>query len=231
MGAGRSPSIDPVAHVQHPSAPAPRRVAWPVVAVIVLCLVLGTAFLHLTFRVGYDTALFYRFSLVLGACWVAVGIAGRALGDGLTGAERAPLGRAVGIGAVGGFAVGVVSIIGAWVLSLVPWTADLIVSVLGPIGAENFTPVFITAVLVGAAEELAFRGGVFALFRRRPVLWSTVLYAIVTCATINPALVVATVVVGVPFAWLRARTGRVAAAVTAHVVWTTVTLSVLSVIV
>jgi len=220
-----------VAHAQHPEAPVDRRPPWAAVAVIALCLLIGAGFLYGTFVVGYDTALFFQFSFVLAACWVAVYIAGLAIRDGRTSAERASLGRAIGLGALGGFAVGIVSIIGAWVLSLLPWTADLIVGVLGPIRAENFTPVFITALLVGATEELAFRGGVFALFRRRPVLWSTVIYAIITCATINPALVVATVVLGVPFAWLRAWTGRVVAAVTAHVVWTTVTLTVLSVLV
>ena len=189
-----------MAHAQHPEAPVDRRPPWAAVAVIALCLLIGAGFLYGTFVVGYDTALFFQFSFVLAACWVAVYIAGLAIRDGRTSAERASLGRAIGLGALGGFAVGIVSIIGAWVLSLLPWTADLIVGVLGPIRAENFTPVFITALLVGATEELAFRGGVFALFRRRPVLWSTVIYAIITCATINPALVVATVVLGVPFA-------------------------------
>lgn len=196
-----------------------------------LFLVLGTGTLYLTFTVSYDSSLFFKYSMVLGACWLAVFIAGLAIDDGVSPSERAPVAKAAWLGLLGGLAVGIVSVVGAWVLSLLPWTADLIAEVLGPVGADNFGPVFVTALIVGAAEELAFRGGVFALFRERPILWSTLIYAIVTCATLNPALVLATVVIGLPFAWLRQWTGQVIAPMLAHMAWTTVTLCVLSLLV
>jgi uncharacterized protein len=226
------------------------------VAAIILFLVAGTWALYLTFTVPYESREFFRYSAILTACWAAVFAVGTAIADRRRGgqADRAPrtdvarqsdgaqhpggarqpdpvsLRRACGTGVAFGAVIGLVTVVGAWTLSLIPLTAGLVESVLGPVQAENFVPVFLTALIVGMAEELAFRGGLFTVLPARKAVWSTVIYALVTAATQNPALVVAAVVLGGPLAWLRARTGRVLASVAAHAVWTCVTLGLLTVI-
>ncbi|GAA4284397.1 hypothetical protein GCM10022261_19280 [Brevibacterium daeguense] len=216
------------------------------VAAIVVPLAAGISALYLTFTVPYESREFFRYSAILAACWVAVFAVGTAIGvrrsrgqasgseaaGGARQPDREPvsLRRACGTGVAFGAVIGLISVVGALALSLIPLTAGLVESVLGPIRAENFVPVFFTALIVGMAEELAFRGGVFAALPARKVLWSTVIYALATAATLNPALVLAAVVLGAPLAWLRARTGHVLASVAAHAVWTCVTLGLLTVI-
>ena len=76
------------------------------------------------------------------------------------------------------------------------------------------------AYINGLAEELFFRGALYtALGRTRPVLISTVLYAIATSASGNPMLGFAAVILGTVCALERRATGGVLAPVLTHLVW------------
>ena len=71
-------------------------------------------------------------------------------------------------------------------------------------------PALVTVLTLGngAAEEVFFRGALFAAIgRRHPVLISTVIYALVTIATGNPMLVFAAVIMGVLFGLQRRASG------------------------
>ncbi|WP_103340517.1 CPBP family intramembrane glutamic endopeptidase [Amycolatopsis sp. CA-126428] len=79
-----------------------------------------------------------------------------------------------------------------------------------------------TALLTGAAEEVFFRG---ALYDAAGARTSTAVYVVSTVATRNPALVLASAVMGTLFAWQRGRSGGVQAPVLTHVVWSALMLA------
>ena len=83
-----------------------------------------------------------------------------------------------------------------------------------------------TTLLSGAAEEIFFRGAVYAAAARtgRPVAVSTVVYALSTTATGNPALVLAASVLGTVFALQRRATGGIQAPLLTHLTWSALTL-------
>jgi hypothetical protein len=82
--------------------------------------------------------------------------------------------------------------------------------------------VLATVLGTGAAEEVFFRGACYdALADRQPVLASTAAYALVTCVTGNPALVIASVPMGALFALQRQVTGGIQAPVVTHLTWST----------
>lgn len=88
--------------------------------------------------------------------------------------------------------------------------------------------VLATALANGAAEEVFFRGALYGVLAdRRPVITSTAVYALVTCATGNPALVLASVPMGLLLACQRRSTGGVTASVITHVTWSALMLTLL----
>jgi membrane protease YdiL (CAAX protease family) len=87
--------------------------------------------------------------------------------------------------------------------------------------------VMIATLLTGAAEELFFRGAVYARLPRHPILGTTAVYGIVTVATGNVALVAAAVVLGLVVAIVRRWSGGVLAPAITHVTWSLVMLLVL----
>ncbi|MBK1787752.1 CPBP family intramembrane metalloprotease [Prauserella sp. ASG 168] len=82
----------------------------------------------------------------------------------------------------------------------------------------------VTTLANGVAEEVFFRGAVFAAAGRTPVVTSTLLYMLSTSATRNPALVGASAVMGVLFGLQRQSTGGVREPVLTHLVWSALML-------
>lgn len=94
--------------------------------------------------------------------------------------------------------------------------------------AERESPlVLITTLTNGAAEEIFFRGALYDNASTRPVLTSTAAYVLVTSASGNPALALASVVMGTLFALQRRHSGTVLAPLVTHLVWSTLMVSVL----
>jgi membrane protease YdiL (CAAX protease family) len=85
-----------------------------------------------------------------------------------------------------------------------------------------------TTLANGAAEEVLFRGAVYAQLgdcsAARRVALSTSAYALATTATANPALVLASVVLGTVFAVQREATGGIQAPVLTHLTWSALML-------
>ncbi|HET6709632.1 CPBP family intramembrane glutamic endopeptidase [Amycolatopsis sp.] len=79
-------------------------------------------------------------------------------------------------------------------------------------------------LLTGAAEEVFFRG---ALYDAAGARVSTAVYVLSTTATRNPALVLASAVMGTLFAWQRGRSGGVQAPLLTHVAWSALMLAFL----
>jgi hypothetical protein len=84
--------------------------------------------------------------------------------------------------------------------------------------------VMATTVVNGIAEEIFFRGAVYAAMDRYPIATSTAVYSLATAATRNPALVAASAVMGALFAWQRQETGGIQAPVITHLVWSVLML-------
>lgn len=85
--------------------------------------------------------------------------------------------------------------------------------------------VALTTLANGAGEEVYFRGALYAaLGLRRPVEVSTALYVVATTATRNPALVLASVVMGALFAIQRRVTGGILAPMLTHLTWSVLML-------
>jgi hypothetical protein len=86
---------------------------------------------------------------------------------------------------------------------------------------QGSTPLVLSTTLANAiAEETYFRGALYAAARpRHAVATSTVGYVLCTGATRNPALLLASAVMGTVFAVQRRNTGGVLAPTVTHLTW------------
>ena len=85
--------------------------------------------------------------------------------------------------------------------------------------------VIMTTCANGLAEELFFRGALYAAVgRRHPVAKSTAAYVLATASTRNPALVLASLVMGVLFGLQRRASGGVEASARTHLTWSVLML-------
>jgi len=86
---------------------------------------------------------------------------------------------------------------------------------------EGTTPLVLSTTLANAvAEEVYFRGTIYtATDPRRAVAVSTAAYTLSTTATRNPALILASAVMGTVFALQRRNTGGVLAPTVTHLTW------------
>ncbi len=91
---------------------------------------------------------------------------------------------------------------------------------------EGSTPLVVSTTLANAvAEEAFFRGALYtATDPRRAIPMSTGGYMLTTAGTRNPALVLATAVMGTVFALQRRRTGGVIAPAVTHITWSALML-------
>jgi membrane protease YdiL (CAAX protease family) len=93
--------------------------------------------------------------------------------------------------------------------------------------AQQGDPVLVatTALANGIAEEVFFRGALYAAAGTgRPVLKSSAVYTLATVATRNPALVLASVPMGLLFALQRRASGGIQAPIISHVTWSVLML-------
>jgi len=168
---------------------------------------------------------FYGLTAAVASTWVAGGLASGPLHLGwmMAGDER--LRRPVvtpvltGVGAFGVF-------YGCALVSRgVPVLNRAISSVLQYAHQGSPRLVLATTLANGAAEEVFFRGALYAAVgTRHPVAVSTGVYALATTATRNPALVLASAVMGTLFALQRRASGGIQAPVLTHLTWSSLML-------
>jgi hypothetical protein len=107
----------------------------------------------------------------------------------------------------------------------IPVLNEALVSVLSYAERGSDSWVLTTTLANGVAEEVFFRGSLFtALGSLHPVAASTGAYVLSTCATRNPALVLAAGVMGSVFAAQRRATGGLLAPILTHVTWSALML-------
>ena len=71
----------------------------------------------------------------------------------------------------------------------------------------------------GIAEELFFRGAMYAAIRNHQVAWTTLAYTVATLATGNVMLGFAAIVLGAIVGLERRATGGILAPILTHLIW------------
>lgn len=186
--------------------------------------VVGAALLWGTFHAARGSAAFWIVGYALAAVWVLGSFAVARVEAGSTDP------RTIGVAAGAGVAAFVVFYGAYRLLREIPVISGALHGVVGTADAAHVVPVLVLAVVNAVAEEVFFRGAVFSLIASRTdgrgdaVIWSTVIYAVVTAASFNVALVIAAVVLGALLAMVRQWAGGVVAPAITHVVWSTLML-------
>jgi membrane protease YdiL (CAAX protease family) len=192
-----------------------RRRQWATGAFVVA----GAVVLGLSLRIEPGSDWFYAATLGLALVWTVGAFASGPLhlGRTLRGEEPGP--RPVFIPLVYGALLVALFVVGALVVRQVPWLDDQVQHVLDH-ADEGSAPLLVLVTAVnGVAEELFFRGALYAATPRYPVVVTTAAYALATLATGNPMLVFAALVLGTLVGLERRATGGIQAPVITHVVW------------
>lgn len=181
----------------------------------------GAALLGKSLSAAPGSARFYGLTLGTAATWVAGGAAAGppALGRwrGLLRSVIAPV--LVGVGAFGAFYAA------ALAARRVPVLDRAVTDVLQYAQRGSGPLVLLTALGNGTAEEVFFRGALYgAAGSRHPVAVSTAVYSLATTPTRNPALVLASVVMGTLFGLQRRATGGIRASTITHLTWSSLML-------
>jgi membrane protease YdiL (CAAX protease family) len=187
--------------------------------------VTGASLLGVSLSTPPGSPRFYGLTLGVAATWVVGGLAsgplhlGRMFGSGDRLRRPVLTPAASGVGAFGAF----------YAAALVARRVLVLERAIGSVlryADQGSTPLVLATTLAnGVAEEVFFRGALYAAAGAdRPVLVSTAVYGLATTATRNPALVLASVPMGLLLAQQRRITGGIQAPVLTHVVWSALML-------
>jgi membrane protease YdiL (CAAX protease family) len=208
-------------HWQSGAAFARRRI------VVGITLAVGATLLGLSFSVRQGDPAFYPLTFGLAATWTLGSLLSGPLHLGHIlrgGTLRRPIITPI----VSGLLLAALFVLGAFVIRTVPALASLTEDVLGYARLGNLWIIVVITLVNGVAEELFFRGALFAAIGVwHPVLISTTLYALATVAGGNPVLVFAAVVVGTVVALERRASGGILAPILTHITWSLSMLFVL----
>ena len=168
---------------------------------------------------------FYGLTLGVAGTWVAGGFASGPLHLGWMQARDDTLRRPVITPVLTGVATFGVFYGCALVARSIPVLDEAIGSVLSYAHQGNTFLVLLTTLANGAAEEVFFRGALYAAIgEHHPVELSTAVYALATVATRNPALVLAATAMGVLLGAQRRSSGGIQAPVLTHLTWSVLML-------
>jgi hypothetical protein len=213
----RAALVDPVPRDHREPGSAFRRRRW----VAALTLLAGTGVLAWALRIEPGDSLFYVATLALAAVWT--------LGALLSGPLH--LGRARSRGGdtesravVQSLALGVlllaVFMAGAVVVARIEVLRDPVDELLDHAQVGSLTLVAAITVVNAVAEELYFRGALYAgVGRRHAVLVTTVVYAAVTAVSGIPLLVLAAALLGLVVGLQRRVTGGILGPIVTHLTW------------
>jgi membrane protease YdiL (CAAX protease family) len=200
-----------------PAGPADRRR----LAIVALTLAAGALVLGAILATPRGSTTFTILGLVLAAIWLG--------GTALVGGTRLGLQRLDRGRTLGAIVLGVLAWLGFLAASLVAERITVLDNAVGSILDQADTGplavVLAIALLNAVAEEVFFRGVLLdALGPRYGPVVATVIYVAVTAASLNLALVLAALVMGVLWMVERLSTGTPLASVLTHVTWSTLML-------
>jgi membrane protease YdiL (CAAX protease family) len=182
-------------------------------------VVLGGTILAISLRIEPGSAWFYPATIGLAMVWTVGAFASGPLH---LGREAHPSGHHVrpvvapiliGLGLAGVF------VVGALVVREIDVLGGFVRSVLAYADEGSVVLLVVVTVVNGIAEELFFRGAVYAAVTRHPVPVTTLAYTVATLATGNVMLGFAAVVLGVIVGLQRRATGGILAPILTHVTW------------
>lgn len=192
--------------------------------VVAVVLVIGATLLGFSLAVRPGDALFYPLTLAVAAVWVIGGFASGPLHLGYIpfhGTLRRPVVTPIFIGLL----ASAIFVLGSLVVREIGPLHDYVENVLAHAREGSLVLILIVTLVNGVAEEVFFRGALFAAIgREHPVLISTVVYALATVATGNPMLVFAALTLGIVLALQRRASGGILASMLTHVTWSTIML-------
>jgi membrane protease YdiL (CAAX protease family) len=163
---------------------------------------------------------FYGATLLLAAVWAGGAFASGPLHLGRVGMDETVAARPIVQPILIGLGLSIVFVVGAFIVRLIPPLADQVRAVLDFAGeGSSAVLLLIVTVLNGIAEELFFRGALYASIPKRQVPITAVAYAIATAATGNVMLAFAALVLGVVVGLERRASGGILAPVLTHLVW------------
>jgi uncharacterized protein len=198
-----------------------------IVALVTACL--GSLLLWISFRLEPGDHRFYLSTAALALVWVCGSVASGPLHLGWAHTRRGqsyarPVVQSLALGVL---AVGV-SCVGAVAVARVPALRDPVNAVLDHARFASLPLVAVLTLVNGVAEELFFRGALYAAIGRRyPVVLSTALYSLTTVGSGNGMLVLAAALLGLLVALQRRVTGGVLGPMITHITWSLSMLFVL----
>ena len=184
----------------------------------------GAGLLGLSLQTEPDSPEFYGLTLGVAGTWLAGGLLSGPLhlgwirrGDALARPVVVPV--LTGVAAFGAFYGA------ALVARRMPVLDRALRSVLKYAKEGSDPLVLLTTLANGAAEEVFFRGALYAAVGAgQPVTRSTAVYALATVPTRNPALVLASIPMGALFALQRRASGGIQAPLITHLTWSALML-------
>jgi len=195
--------------------------------VVAITLALGATLLGLSFSVRQGDPAFYPLTFGLAATWMLGSVLSGPLHLGhihLAGRLRRPSITPIAVGLL----LAAIFVLGALIVRTIPSFVRLTEDVLGYARLGNLWIILVITLVNGAAEELFFRGALFAAIGvRHAVLISTVLYVLATVAGGNLVLVFTAAVLGTVVALERRASGGILAPILTHVTWSLSMLFVL----
>lgn len=212
----RAALVDPVPrdHRESPAAIRRRQV------VVLATLVVGFALLTWALRTPPGSSAFYVATLALAAVWVAGAVASGPLHLGRARTRTGRIdARPVVQPVVLGVALLLVFLAGALVVGRIPLLRGPVEELLDHARFGSLLAVALITAVNGVAEELFFRGALYAALTRHPVAVSTIAYTLSTVGTGVPLLVLAAAALGLVTGLQRRVTGGILAPMITHVVW------------
>jgi membrane protease YdiL (CAAX protease family) len=184
-----------------------------------LVVVVGAVVLAMSLRIEPGSGWFYPATLTLAAVWAVGAFASGPLhlGRTLRGTDPGP--RPVLVPLAYGALLAALFVVGALVVRQVPSLDDQVRHVLDH-ADQGSTPLLVVITAVnGVAEELFFRGALYAAIPRFPVVVTTAAYVLAVLAAGNLMLAFAAVLLGALVGLERRATGGIQAPIITHVVW------------
>jgi len=198
-------------------------------------VVLGALVLGFSLRIDPDnTTLFYLSTWLLAGVWTVGAFASGPLHLGRIGRPEEPdlaAPRPVVQPILLGVALSVVFVLGGLTIKAVPWLDDTLSPFIEHVleHTQQGQPLMLLLVTVGngIAEELFFRGALYAGIPRHQVLFTTIAYTVATLMTGNVMLGFAAIFLGAVTGLQRRATGGILAPIITHLIWSVAMLYLL----
>ena len=188
--------------------------------VVVITLLAGSGVLAWALSITPGDPLFYLATLLLATIWVSGALTSGPLHAGMGHTRRGdrqarPIVQSLALGLL----LLAVFLLGALAVAQVPFLREPVEQLLDYARVGSFVVVLAITFVNGLAEELFFRGALYAALPRYQVAITTVLYALTTVGSGIPLLVLAAALIGLVTALQRRVTGGFLGPMITHVTW------------